>query len=441
MRPTSKWYRSPRFNLSRKLSLLALICLCLCLPPLHAVEIEIRGNKRTKTSYLQRLVRNCEALRDQKSIDRYTDNESRLAEASRQLRECLLKREYFETVMIDRYDKEKIIVTVRDQWTFLIFPNYRQSQETADRTVGLFLFDANLAGIGHGIGLAYNRELGSQLDTYFLIYQIPYLDKIGRFGLDLILVNSDTRYYSYEGDEQTFGTNAAVQSAGFRLNHKINNKLALSYGYASAYREFDEGEYANGTQIDPTLPVNFQRFSLGLTWDNTNSKYYFNEGSSFQLNWEQQLQRDNARDLETQLTLESSTSVSTYKKHSLRINTRTGWRSHVTVDDYLRIGDSPGARGIPGNGAWGQTYTNLALDYQMPLVVSKYAYWTVGPFTDLGYLWNTPHHTRTEIGYAAAGFASYVYLNRVNIPALGFFYSFNNRYENGFFSFYLGFAQ
>lgn len=432
--------RSARFTFFPKLALVILGLMCL-LPSLHAVEIEIQGNKRTKTSYLQRLVRNCEALRDQKQIERYVGEEQRLAEAGRQLRECLLKRNYFETVTIDQYDEEKIRVTVRDKWTFLAIPNYQQSAESTDRVIGLFLFDANLAGIGHGLGLAYNRDLGNQLDTYFLLYQIPYLDRIGRFSLDTILVNSDSRYFSYEGDEQTFGTREAYRSTGLRLNHKIDNQLTLSYGYNAAYREFSEGEYANGTQIDATAPVNFHRFNLGLAWEDVRSKYYFREGTGFQVNWEQQFQRDDSEDLETQLTFTSSTSIATYKRHSLRVNTAAGWRSHVTLDDYLRIGNSPGARGIPSNGAWGQTYTTLALDYQLPLVVSKYAYWTAGPFTDLGYLWDTPHHTRSEIDYVATGFASYVYLTRVNIPALGFFYSFNNQYQNGFFSFYFGFAR
>ena len=406
----------------------------------QAVEIEVNGNKRSKERHIQRLVRICSANLDQKKIDRYAEPERRAAEASRQLEKCLLKKEYFESVQITQYDAEKIAVTVKDKWTFVLLPTYVQSEETVDNIAGLLFYETNLGGIGHQIGFVYSQGLENGLNSYFVFYSIPDLDRDGKYELEIILLNRDTRFYSYEQEEWTFRTREIFRFLWLRLDHRLNDKSTIRYGYAPAYLSFSEGEFADGAPFEPTSAANLQTFNLGFSFDDTSYKYYYSEGSRLELTWHQQFLRDDTNPLESGLVLESNFVIPTYNRHSLQIAANAGWRSHIHADDTLRVGNRIGSRGIPADGAWGQTYVNLGLDYQMPLVAGRYGYWTAGPFVDLGYLWNTPHHTRSEIDYAAAGIASYVHLLSVNVPALGLFYSFNNRYQNGFLSFYIGFT-
>ena len=408
--------------------------------PLHALTIEISGNQRTTERHLKKLVRICHANLNQERIARHDDDALRTAEAKRQLRACLLKNRYLETVRIDHYDAEKIAVTVTDKWTFLVLPSYVQSEESVDNTAGLLLYDSNLGGVGHEIGLVYNRALENELNSYSMFYEIPNIDPAGRYDLDIILLNRDTRFYSYEEEDWTFRTREVFRFLWLRFNHHINSQFSWQYGYAPAYLAFSEGEYANGTRIQSTPSANLQTFNLGFVWDDTYHEYYYDRGSRLQLTWHQQFQRDDAESLEGALLLVSSFAFPTANRQTMQIGAHAGWRSQVRADNALRTGNGIGSRGIPADGAWGQGYANVGLDYQIPITSGRYGYWTAGPFLDLGYVWDALHHSRSEIAYTATGLASYVHLLTVNVPAVGLFYSFNDQYQNGFLSFYIGFT-
>ena len=116
-----------------------------------------------------------------------------------------------------------------------------------------------------------------------------------------------------------------------------------------------------------------------------------------------------------------------------------GVRDEVDEVDNLRIGSEPGSRGIPDHGAWNQQYITLGLDYELLLAQGRYGYWTIGPFADQGYQWNVFHHPKKNFGYYATGLVTYVYLQQVNVPALGLFFSSNSEYQKDFVSFYIGF--
>ena len=116
-----------------------------------------------------------------------------------------------------------------------------------------------------------------------------------------------------------------------------------------------------------------------------------------------------------------------------------GTRDIVDEVDNQRIGDEPGSRGIPEQGAWNRQYLTLGLDYQLPMVQGRYGYWTIGPFVDYGYQWGVFHRAEKDFGYYATGISSFVHLLNINFPAIGFFYSSNNQYQKDFISFYIGF--
>ncbi len=417
------------------------ICLLVWILPLKAAEIEITGNKRTKERYLQKLATGCIASRDQKEINKDPDPTFRTAEAIRQLRQCLLhKADFLEDLLVTRYDEQKITIVVKEKWTFLILPSYVQSEEAADNKIGLLLYETNLGGVGNEIGVLYNRGLDSNLNTYATFFRIPYIDAAGKFDLDFILWNRDARIYNYDKERWIFRTREIFRFFWLRLKHHINDQLSLSYGYAPASLRFSDGEFSNGTKIESTPAVNSQNFNLALEWEDTEFKYYYEAGSQLLLTWHQQAWRDDSDPLESALLFELTSTHPTYKKHFLQVSAGAGARSHVNIDDHLRVGNDIGSRGIPSDGAWGKAYATLGLDYQMPITSGRYGYWTAGPFVDAGHLWETPHIPTSELTYAAVGIASYVRLLKVNVPAIGVFYSHNNRYKSDFFSFYVGFT-
>jgi len=408
--------------------------------------VQISGNDKTKSSYIEKLTRIClkEAKREETTFQRADlINE----EIKVRIRQCLLNSNLFSQVTVPFYERkgeapneqENIVVEVIDKYSRIILPTYYQSQVFLDTVWGALFYDANTRGRGESSGFLYTHQQNTNRDSYSFFYEIPYLDTKGKHGFTLIGYKRDTDFYSFTKSRWTYRTREQFQFLWLRAAYHINSKASLLYGYAPSRLIYSGSMARDRTAQADDIDYTTQTINLGMRWDATNQERYYRKGASFEHTYYHQLSRTDNRDQTSAYLLDFYWGIPSWNQNILTTRIAGGTYDRADPLDNLRIGSDHGSRGIPDHGGWNTAYLTLGIDYEFPIAKGQYGYWTVAPFVDYGYQWGVFHHPKSEFGYYATGLATYVYLRRVNAPALGLFLSSNSEYLKDFVTFYIGF--
>lgn len=420
--------------------------LAICISSQLAAEpvVQISGNDKTKTAYIEKLTRIC--LKEAKKRDIFFPREDLRNEIMKtRIRQCLLNSNLFSEVNIPVYRetedgaREIIEIEVEDKFSQIVLPTYQQSQASHDTVWGALFYDANVRGRGESSGFLYTHQENAKRDSFSFFYEIPYLDERGKHGFTLIGYKRDTDFYSYTKTRWVYSTREQFRFLWLRGRYHINNKISLLYGYAPSYLAYSNSlDRDSGRQADD-IEYTAQTINLGMVWDDTDQVRYYREGTMLEQIYYRQLSRTDKEEVSGAYLFNFYWGIPSPNQNILTTRISGGTYSRANELDNLRIGSEHGSRGIPYHGAWNNHYLTLGLDYEFPLVRGQYGYWTLAPFVDYGYQWEVFHHPESEFDYYATGLSTYVYLRKVNVPALGLFFSSNSEYLKDFVSFYIGF--
>ena len=406
-----------------------------------APQIEVSGNKRTKTTYIQKLANICINDFDTEKISSYGSSELISQAKKLALQQCINNSGLFSSVVVYEFNEEIISIAVADKWSFLVLPSYSQAQARGETGWGVLFFDFNFVGRGQLLGAIFNRKEQDKQDSYSLIYDSPYIDEQGKYGFSVTALKRKLNFYEFVGDDWVFSTQEEFNFLWFRLKHRITSKFSLTYGLAPTYLGFRNAEFRHGNTTNSNiLPPDIQSMTLNAEWSNLVKRYYYDRGFRSGATLFQQLNsHGEQKEMQSAVLLEMYAGVPSYQQHVFQWNLLGGTRNNIKEYDTFRIGGELGARGIPADGAWNQQYLISGFDYQLPIVQGRYGYWNIGPFIDVGHLWNLPHHPEKELSYYSTGIASYVHLRQVNVPAFGVSFSTNSQYLQDYLSLFIGF--
>lgn len=406
-------------------------------------QIEVTGNKRTKSDYIAKLSRICLEKFDEKKA-RSLSNDAEVLRRSKQLhlQVCINTSGLFSSVNIEEFNDEKITINVRDKWSFLVLPSYSAGRNEDSIVWGLLFFDFNFVGRGQLFGFIYRKQPVQNLNTYSFIYDIPYLDEKGKYGFSFALFDRNQNFFSYAGDDWNYRVVENFRFLWLRLKHRITDEFSLTYGYAPTFLGFSDQEYKDGRAIDPieNPEQKIQSITLAPEWSNLERRYYYDKGFKFISTVYHQLS-NSQKDPETAVDLIAYAGVPTYKQQVFQWELQGGTRSDIEPYNSWQRGGELGSRGVQDNGLWGQSYLSTSFDYQVPATQGKYGYWNFGPFIDTGHVWNVLHNPDNKDGlsYYSYGISSYVHLRRVNVPAFGISVGGTDLYDGLFSQFFVGF--
>lgn len=408
-------------------------------------QIEVSGNKRTKDAYIEKLTNICLNKFDEKKARSLSSDAEVLRQAKQiHLQRCINESGLFSLVIIEEFNDEKIVIEVKDKWSFLVLPSY-SSGSTADSVVwGLLFFDFNLAGQGQAFGFIYQKQPVNNLDTYSFLYDAPYLDKQGKYGFSFALFNRNQNFFSYEGKEWNYKVNENFRFLWLRLKHRISHEFSLTYGYAPSFLGFSEAEYRDERELEDdhiaNPAQNIQSVTLGPEWSNTERRYYYDQGFRAASTLYYQLS-NSQKTPDVALDLNLYAGVPTIRQQVFQWELQGGTRNDIEPYNSWRVGGDLGSRGVQTDGIWGQDYLSSSFDYQAPATQGRYGYWNFGPFFDLGHVWNVQHNPENADGlsYISYGLSSYVHLRQVNVPAFGVSVGGTNLYNGLFGQFFVGY--
>ncbi|MCH9665286.1 MAG: hypothetical protein K0U41_05500 [Gammaproteobacteria bacterium] len=413
-----------------------------------ALQIDISGNKRTKDSYIEKLSHICLAKFDEERARALSTDAEVLKRAKQlHLQRCLNESGLFASVEVKELDAEKVVILVRDKWSFLVLPSYISGGNEESVVWGLLFFDFNLAGKGQLLGAIYQKQPESNLDSYSLLYDAPYLDKDGKYGFSMAIFDRKQNYFSYQGIDWSYRVTEHFRFIWLRLKHRITPKFSLTYGYAPTFLGFSDEEYRppsdqiieNDAQSIENDAQSIQSITLAPEWSNLERRYYYDKGFRIDGVLYHQLSNSQKDDPDTALEFELYAGIPTTKQQVFQWGLQGGTRDHVERYNSWRTGGIIGARGVLDNGLWNQHYLISSFDYQVPITQGRYGYWNYGPFFDAGYLWNVQNNPNKELSYYSYGISSYVHLRQVNVPAFGVSIGSVDLYEGLFAQFFIGF--
>lgn len=409
--------------------------------------IEVVGNRKTKTEYIQKLVNIC--LNNFKHEETSFDNLNKqlsLGAKKIALRRCINSYGLFSEVIIEVFNEERIKIRVKDKQSFLILPSYNQAQVREETSWGILILDFNSFGRGQLIGALFNRQEQERLDSYSFLYDAPFIDKEGKYGFSVTGFKRSQNFYSFIGSEWVYRVQEEFNFLWLRLKQRLTPKLSLTYGYSPSYLGFNNAfDNEDNEQIIAYPSQSLQTVTLNAEWNELIKRYYYEYGFRAGATLYQQLSNNGKNELDSVMVIELYAGVPSYKQHVFQWNMMAGIRNNARIYNSFRVGGEIGARGIPSDGLWSKHFLITGFDYQLPITQGRYGYWNIGPFIDLGYLWDAQHATDGNlqlsggVSYYATGIASYVHLRQVNVPAFGLFYGTNSYLQEDYLSLYLGF--
>ena len=396
-------------------------------------QLQISGNKRTKTSYIKKLVRIC-----YKDIERGRFPSLPTGEA--QLEQCLTNQGLFSEVTVQRLSTTEISIRVKDKWSFLGIPSYQRGEEPNEAAWGAFIFDSNIGGTGSIFGSSFRRQISEQRDSYSFFYGIPYVDAQGDYGLFISTSSNDITNYQFDADDWIYRSNEKSNSISLRLRQYITPEFSMSYSYTINSFESGSNELRNGTQLADEL-TNFdsQSFELNYEWSNLDAEYYYQKGFRISQSLLGDFDSDDGKIRNSVFSTDIYWGLPSYGKNVFQLNLEGATQDSSNAYDSFKIGNGAGSRGISSGGGWARQYTTVGLEYQIPIIGTRSVFWTISPFVDYGYLWDVPNVAEENFDYIAWGIASYIYPRQISVPALGIFYGSNNRFQETSFSFFIGF--
>jgi hypothetical protein len=374
------------------------------------VEVVAEGNRKTKISYLESLVKKCVEMDD-------TEGWDSLDTAG--LGQCILNSRHFAS---SRASAEEPVIRLRLEERVTLIPIPYFSSDRESTAAGGFLFESNL--LGYGKGLWAGGSISTEGDSFMFFYSDPYVffsDWSMSIGIkrgrnDIYSTFRDTEYSGHELEELDYGL-----YVGYRfLNHaKVYFTLNLTDRQYSPL-----GPY--------TSPADYEFADLGttLSYKNANYKLYFNKGFQASASYAHQVYRSDGSEKPSRFSAEASWERNTIDTHALQLAVNYQSVFKAGERDTLRLGNKKGFRGISGNGLWARNAAAASIDYHIPFLKRKHGVWTIAPFVDYG-MYN-PVHSLPEDWFVAYGVGAYMYLNTFAIPGIGIVAGHNDNFMGSF---------
>ncbi len=373
-------------------------------------QLEVRGNKRTKESYLEHLFSDCwEESEEGKSEEKVIE-------------QCIYNNKIFSSVKVIKKGKKKFLLEVEEKWTLLLIP-YFQRQEGSS-SYGLFAVETNLMGYGKTGILGY---IGGGLNQMlFLMYKDKELF-YSPYSLKLDLFLREKEYERREGERvvdifKEKGRDFSGALGRYFWGKRLN--LAL---FAS-----DEN-FTYSRVVNYQLPESYHQIWVGpqVNIDWWDYKHYFQEGLKFTAQHEFATKKlssspKKAHRLYADLDMEKEIFLQTAL--AFRVEYYRG--IHTDVRSNYKFGQKRGSRGIQSGSLWPNNFISLGLDYLIPVLEYSYGSYVAAPYYDWG--------KSDDVSYHSYGGGIYLYLSKINLSAVGFVAGYNKNFDKNFFTFTIG---
>ncbi|WP_138435123.1 POTRA domain-containing protein [Winogradskyella algicola] len=227
-------------------------------------EIQIEGNKRTKTGFLKRLAY-VKVGSDLDSTD--------IASDVRRFR--LLPSVASASFTTEKLDNNTYKLTYKVVENFAIIPGLNVSQDVnEDLAYRLSLFDFNLFGQNQIIGGFYSKNV---FDSYGVFWEAPNLFT-RKWGIGLNYQNNVLQQPIFFEDERDVNYKFNARAFEFRVfyEHNFNNRIELGFNIANEDYDYLDGNLPS--DIPEHLSLN--RFSIigEYEYNNITNEYQYVEG-------------------------------------------------------------------------------------------------------------------------------------------------------------------
>ena len=227
-------------------------------------QIEIRGNKRTKSNFLKRLA----FVKEGSTLDTL-----RIASDERRFR--LLPSVASASSSYEKLNDGSYKLTYTIVENFAIIPGLNVSQDVnEDLAYRVSLFDFNLFGQNQILGGFYSRNV---FDSYGFFWEAPNLFT-RKLGIGINFQNSVLQHPIFLENESDVNYKFHSKAIELRMfyEHNFNNRFQLGFNYAN-----EEYLYLNGS-LPPYIPDNLdlKRFSIvgEYEYNNITNEFQYVEG-------------------------------------------------------------------------------------------------------------------------------------------------------------------
>lgn len=383
------------------------------------LDLDIKGNERTQTIYLQRMVKEC--------IEHQENERPEGPWSADALRQCVMNSRLFSEVSVT-IKQPRIDLIVEEKWTLIPIPAVTAGSGKT-RRAGLFLLESNFLGLG--MNLAVGGSVSNSGNSYFGFISDPslfftnwnYSISASRQVEDIELIEG-----SNEGRDG-FKENALAFSGSLGYKWK---RWTLSSSASQQKRKFSVLEAFEAPEDNTST-----RGAVTLAYEARDYKLYFSEGFSLKLNTQQELQRTDKLERLKQYEAQISWQSAVFRDHALQLLAIGGMVAHGSKADALRLGGGRGLRGIEPKTAWAGRFYAAAIDYQIPLKSYAAGTVTMAPFADGGRIEHRGGEGDT-VDYYVVGGGVYFFLKNIALPGLGLEAGYNSRYMKDFFTFSAG---
>lgn len=220
-------------------------------------KIEIEGLKRTKESFLRRLIKVKEGSKyDSLKIATDVERLNRLAGIAK------------ATSAITKKSETDYILKYSIVENFTIIPGLRISQANNDEDVAFRIsaFEFNLLGRNQILGGFYSRDV---FDSYGVFWEAPFLFN-NKFGFGVNYQDNVTFEPIFINDNDEEGTDYRFQNKTFQafLSYEFNFHNRAELGFLIGDQEYD----IEDNQVNPGLPNQLDATNFSIT-----SEYEYND--------------------------------------------------------------------------------------------------------------------------------------------------------------------
>lgn len=381
-------------------------------------QVRVSGNNRTDSVYIEALIDRCMG-----NIDPLSDEKKVILET------CLMNSKLFSKVRI-LFSAEEINVVVDERWTLIPIPMV-QGGSGKETSYGIIVMETNF--LGRGKHLYAGGVTGKGQASYILSYRDPSIF-FSRFRGAFSIHRMQNEQYQYDGEEEINGLNESTELFSFEFGRSFTEELNSSIRFLLKKNRY---EVFNGYQTPEDSRYNL--FGWNIRYKNTDYKFYYQEGFQLRLDVNQEYSPEKDRDPVTHVISRMQLQLPAFDHQILQIRARGSKIENAGISYVDRIGGQAGLRGIPSGGVWTDAYAAFGVDYQFPLLELGAGYWTLAPFYDQGSL--QVYDTHKVVNYHAYGLGTYFFLRKIAIPGLGIIIGRNNRYQDTFYSFTIGFSR
>ncbi len=379
-------------------------------------NIEVKGNTKTTTFFIENLVLSClEHL------------PSKTPEA---LAQCVKDARLFSEVEVE-INGNDIRVQVEDRWTLIPLP-FVLIQKDQPTSFGLFFIESNL--LGTGTLLVGGVAKSSQETTFILIYRNKSIAFSNwNFGVFSALLEKDVVQLAGDKERDAYTDDAFIirPELGYQLNAHWSVFLPIGYTrkFFSPLKGFEEPE-----------TVRFAFSGARIRFVDHAYKFYFQEGISSDLRFFYQVWREDSLPKAWTINWISNYQKQLFMNQALQFKLTAGIMRGGNKTDALLLGYRKGFRGLPNNSKWTDHHYALSSDYQIPILASKFGTWTVAPFWDLALL-RSYQQKEFDSLYQSYGLGTYFFLKKVALPGMGVLYGRNNVSPTFFISASIGMSM